>query len=507
MRRRIFACALSIGLTVLAALPATVAAAEGKGFRVGISALPVAYANPFRTLSLPFTFTLSALFDPLTFSEAETGRVLPWLAESWKQNDALTWTVTLREGVRFSDGTPLTAEAVAGTFAYLMSEAARIESVAQEVAGIAGVDPVDGLTVRFRLKRPDPLFERMLSVVPIVEPKALAKLGIDGFSRAPVGTGPFVIERWDSDRIVFKRNPYAWKPSPLTKVEMIALADSSARLQALLSGAIDFSTSIEIGDIEPLRAAGGREAPVMGAVSMTYNFVTAGRSNPFGDRRVRQAVNYAVDKKAIADVLLGGLTRPVGQPAPPQAVGYDPAIAPYPYDPAKAKALLAEAGYASGFTFTIQLIAGQTVGDTAIVQQVALDLAKVGVTMRIEPVTSQTFTKLSRGGGWTGEAFAAGYSVEPTMDGLRSMRQFSCLNPNPWYCDRAVQAEIETAQNATDLATRERLTRAVMQRYHEEAPVLYLYEQLRLFGLGPRVKDFRVSGPRLRLSDITLKDE
>jgi peptide/nickel transport system substrate-binding protein len=103
------------------------------------------------------------------------------------------------------------------------------------------------------------------------------------------------------------------------------------------------------------------------------------------------------------------------------------------------------------------------------------------------------------------DAFAAGYGSEPNLDGLRGMRQFSCLNPAPWYCDRALQAEVDTALAATDLGTREQLTRAVMRRYREEAPSLYLYEQLRLFGLGPRVKEFAVSGPRLRFDKISLK--
>lgn len=503
-RPLIAALAVVFGLAAAGSKPAR---AEEPGLRLALPSLPVAYANPFRTLALPFTFTFSALFDPLTLSEPETGRIIPWLATAWVQEDPLTWAVTLRDGVKFSDGTAMTAESVVGTFAYLQSEAARIESVTPEVSGVERIEARDARTVVFRLKRPDPLFDRVLSIVPIVEPGALMRLGIDGFARAPVGTGPFALVRWDSDRIIFEPNPHAWNPSPVQQMEMIALADSSSRLQALLSGAVDYSTSIEIGDIEPLRRIGGREMPVMGAVSMTYNFITAGRpASPFADKRVRQAMNYAVNKEAITEVLLGGLTKPVSQPASPQAFGYEPALSPYPYDPAKAKALLAEAGYAIGFTFTIQLIAGQTVGDTAVVQQVAADLAQIGVTMRIEPVTAPTFTRLSRSGEWTGDAFAAGYGAEPNLDGLRGMRQFSCLNANAWYCDRAVQAEVDAALATTDLAARETLTRAVMRRYHDEAPSLYLYEQLRLFGLGPRVKEFAVSGPRLRFDKISLKE-
>jgi peptide/nickel transport system substrate-binding protein len=505
LRRRVLTALLAGVLAALAAFAAPQARSEETGLRLGMASLPVAYANPFRTLALPFTFTLSALFEPLTLAEPETGRILPWLAVSWTQEDARTWAVRLREGVRFSDGTPMSAASVVGTFAYLKSEAAQIETLAQEVTAIETVEARDGQTVIFRLKQPDPLFDRVLSVVPIVEPGALARLGIDGFARAPVGTGPFLVERWDQDRIVMKPNPHAWNPSPIPRLEMIALADSSARLQGLLSGAIDFSTSIEIDDIAPLREVGGQALPVMGAVSMTYNFVTAGRpDSPFADKRVRQAMNYGVNKQAITSILLGGLSKPVGQPASPQAFGHDPTIAPYPHDPAKAKALLAQAGYSGGFTFTLQLIAGQTVGDTAIVQQVAADLAAIGVTMRIEPATAQSYTRMARSGEWSGDAFAAGYGVEPTLDGLRGMRQFSCLNPSPWYCDRAVQAEIDRALAETDLEKRATLTAAVMRRYHEEAPSLYLYEQLRLFGLGPRIESFAVSGPRLRFDKIRL---
>jgi peptide/nickel transport system substrate-binding protein len=488
--------------------PGVAAPAADSKLRIAVPTLPLYMGNPFRASQAPATFTYSAIFDSLTVIDVRNGRLEPWLSTGWENVDPLTWRFELRKGVKFSDGRDFDADAVVFAFDYIKSDAAQADLLYAEFTHVEKAAALDAYTVEIKLKSPDLLFPRSMALLPIVHPEVFQRLGPDGFARAPVGTGPYRVVAWGNDRVVFEANPHAWITPPAQRLELVQSQDSTARMQGVLSGSLDVSTAVEPADVPALRSIGGTtvQTPLAGVFGLMVQ-QTNPAPNPFKDVRVRQALNYAVDKQTIIDVLLGGVTKASGQPAPRGSLGHDPTIPPYPYDPAKAKALLKQAGYENGFAFTLETSVGVAMADAAVYQQIGLDLARVGITMNITPIPLTQFGRNYRSGDWKGEAFVVVYNADPTLDGLRSMRAHSCLYAPGWFCDPAIMPTIEAAFAAPDIETREKLTREIMRFYHEQAASLFLYEAARIMGVGPRLKSFDATSTRIRWDRVALKDE
>lgn len=473
--------------------------------RIGVPSLPAALGHPYKTNVAPGTYSLSAIYDALTITDARDGTVKPWLATSWEQTSPAVWRFTLRDDVKFSNGEKFTADSVVFSLNYLKSDAAKTDIVAGEFGNVVSARALDATTVEFTLAQADLTFPRAVALLVIVEPKAWAA-GLESFLKNPVATGPYVLAGNEANRWVLKPNPHGWVKPPADRVEILALPDATARVQALQSGVVDAISVMEPADISTIENFGGRKlvVPVAGVYNIAF-LLTREAPSPLKDKRVRQAINLAVDKQAITQVLLQGITEPAGQPAPLGTLGYDPSITPYPFDPAQARALLAQAGYAAGFSFTLETAVGSGMADAAVFQQIAIDLAKVGITMNITPITGQQFLRNYQSGQWKGDAFVLNYHAEPTLDGLRVMRFHSCIHTTPWFCDRAVQPLIDSAFAESNEAAREEKTRAVMRYYHDTAASLYLYGVVRLMGLGPRVESFDASSFRLRWDRIRVQ--
>jgi peptide/nickel transport system substrate-binding protein len=209
------------------------------------------------------------------------------------------------------------------------------------------------------------------------------------------------------------------------------------------------------------------------------------------DVRVRQALNYAVDKQAIIDVLLGGTTTPATQPAVPQSFGRMDGLEPYPFDPDRARALLADAGHAEGFDLLLSFPAGTMAGDDAFYQQIAADLRRVGVRVTIEPSTyAQHITRI-RTGGWPGQAFGMDFNNMPALDSLWAMRVHSCLWSAPWHCRPEWVPLMTAAETAVSVDERLRLTQELARKFHDEPSGIYLWEMPGIDGAGPRVRTIR----------------
>jgi peptide/nickel transport system substrate-binding protein len=338
----------------------------------------------------------------------------------------------------------------------------------------------------------------------IVEPGAWAKLGREGFGRQPVGTGPFQVQQWRPAGASLTAFKGSWRAPKVDALEVLTIPDATSRIQALLSGRVDLAMILGPDNTEIIENAGHKMLvyPLGGVVGLA--FIATKEQSPVVDVRVRQALNYGVDKQRIVSALLGGAGRPSGQPATAFSFGYNPAIAPYPYDPAKAKSLLAEAGYAKGLALMLEAVPGTIAADSQVFEQVAADLAKIGVTLTIRITTFPTFSTHYRQGGWDGDAFGMYYNSDPTLDPLRGIKGHSCLSLHPWYCDQAITPTQQAALNASDVATRTKLTRDVMARYHDQAASLFLYEVTGFMGLASRVKNFRIANNFMYLHEVTL---
>ncbi len=480
-----------------AALPSAVqgsAAADAQPtLRIGVTEFPTSLGDPFRGNGRPGTFLWYALFDGLTQLD-EAGQLTPSLATRWQRTDDRTWRFFLRPGVRFSDGSDFDAGSVISVVDWLRTPQGRRSIIGNELRGVIGARAVDRLTVDIETARPDPILpNRMISVL-MVEPRSWKRLGPEGFAQRPVGTGPFELVRWaPAERRLYARaNPYGWRVNPHRNVVFVELPDASVRTQALLSRDVDI-TPIEIEELDRLEARGipYKHAPAM-AVSSVAFVTEGGRNSPLKDVRVRRALNYAVDKEAIARHLLRGLVRPSGQPATSVTFGFDPQLAPYPYDPARARRLLAEAGYPRGFALLVEIKINAFSADSLIFQSVAHYLRQVGVTTTLRSITFPEYLSKLLRNAWSGDAYGAAWNNAPWNDVTRPMETFSCLRPNPFFCDPALAAGVRDASALLDTAARQAALQRMARAYQEAAPALFLVEQVDFYGYRPGLSNVRI---------------
>jgi peptide/nickel transport system substrate-binding protein len=342
------------------------------------------------------------IFDKLVQMDADS-RMIPGLATSWKAVDPTTWEFKLRKGVRFHDGSELTAEDVA----YSIDRVAQIPNspgpfVAYTKA-IVGKQIVDPYTIRFKTAAPHPLMPNDLSTIYIVSKKVATGLSTEDFNtgKATVGSGRFKFVRYvNGDRVELARNDAYWgeKP-PYEKVTFRIVKNEASRVAALLSGDVDAIEQPPIADLPRLKA--DPKFTVTSKIShrvIYFNFDHLDRvspfvsardgkplaKNPFLDLRVRKAVSKAINRQAIAERVMEGQATPAGQLVSEKLFGNVPGMKAEPYDPEGARKLLAEAGYPDGFNLTIHGPAGRYVNDEKIVQAVAQMLTRVGIVSKVE---------------------------------------------------------------------------------------------------------------------------
>lgn len=496
MTRRRLALSWLRALAVTAPLLSLPAGATPRSdtLRYGITVVPPTFGNPYGGNGTPGTFYWYALFDALTRLDA-SGRLAGALATQWQAVSPTEWRFRLREGVRFSNGRPLDAAAVAATFAWLRGEEGRRTVIGNELRNVVRVEPVGALELRILTQVPDATLPSRLASAMIVEPSEWARLGPAGFAKAPVGTGPFVVDSWGErdKRAVFLANRGSWRAPRLERLEFVAMPDNAVRLQALVAGEIDL-TDAAVDDLPYLRARGltAVHAPAMQVMSIALITERDGPT-PLQDPRVRRALNHAVDRQAIADRLLGGLGRPAGQPATPVTVGHDPAIAPYSFDPALARRLLAEAGYASGFELDVDIVVTSAGGDGAIYQVVEQNLADVGVRATLRARTFGDWLRSYLSGNWTADAFGLSWNSAPYNDVTRPMEYFSCRKRNPFFCDPELAARLERANREFDPARRAAMLRQLSRDYHDAAPAIFIVETVDVFGMNRALRGFSIA--------------
>jgi peptide/nickel transport system substrate-binding protein len=310
-----------------------------------------------------------------------TKEVTPGLAESWEvSDDQLTYTFTLREGATFSDGTPVLASDVVFSLEAKRSEEA-IGARRNEMAPVDTITALDDRTVEVVLSTPS---IRWLLLMAEIGGAVFAESSYPDIALNPIGSGPFMIDQWISgDRITLVPNPHWNGEGPyLSRVDMLFIDDLTASINALLSGQIDAIWNLrgQRERIPELEAAGFivEVTATQQLAPVVFN-VTA---EPFTDIRVRQAVAHAIDKQGIIDAFDGGFADVVHTWASPNDPWFDPSFEPYPYDPDRARELLAEAGYPDGLTFELSVISNNPSGD--IGELVALMLSQVGITAELK---------------------------------------------------------------------------------------------------------------------------
>jgi 4-phytase/acid phosphatase/peptide/nickel transport system substrate-binding protein len=391
-RRRAYALVLAVAAAGLAAGPA-LAQKQGGTLTVGME-LDISGFDPLKVGVFDTAALIAArlIFDTLTVLD-DKGEPQPKLARSWSHSDDFkTWTFELRPGVRFHDGTPYNAQAVAWNYARQKDPNNNCRC-AFYIAGINSVEAKDELTVVFHLREPAVNVPALLSIPTansVVQSPAAIEARGDDYNRHPMGTGPFVLKSWAAgDRMVLERNPDYWdKGRPyLDRIVLRPLPDSQSRFASLLAGESDVVYADEYEADAIARARGNAALKVheyvgTGASVAAFNTEVA----PFDDVRVRRALVMALDRKKMSQVLTNGLARPATNPYGDGSWVKCKDDGALPFDPDKARALIKDYGKPVEFKMLVTATPrGRAVGQ--VMQQL---WKQVGAKMEIEQVDQAT---------------------------------------------------------------------------------------------------------------------
>ncbi len=462
--------------------------------RMAVVNLPSSFGDPFRAVGIPGDFVWRQIFDSLTES-GEDGRIAPLLARRWENPSPCTWRFELREGVRFSNGRSFNAEAAGRVLRWLMSAEGQATVAGSELRGLLSVEAPGSHTLVVTTKTPDPILPNRLAVVMMIDPQAFSELGRQGFSRQPVGTGSYIVEDWQNRNgaLLLTPNPHAWRPPRTPQVEVYPLRDHASRFQAALSGQLDIAMSLRPEQLQAFAERGFTTHidSLRQITSLAFD-VTGHADTPIGDVRVRQALNHAVNRKALSDDIMAGFAPPASQGSSPGVFGHNRALKPYPFDPQKARALLAAAGYPQGFSMEVQVVTGTYSNDLEVFAKVQQDLAAVGVTATFRATLFSDWIRQYVQGAWRSEAFSIGWNTAPHNDALRPMEYFSCLKNRPFFCDESLNEPLAAAAREMDPARREAMLQDLAIEYRNRAPSLLLLQYGHIWVVSREVRGFRL---------------
>jgi glutathione transport system substrate-binding protein len=312
-------------------------------------------------------------------------KMIPALAETWEANAAATeFTFHLRKGVVFHDGTAFDAAAVKANIERVMNPDNKL-SRRSLVSMVKTVEVIDPATVKIVLAEPFGAFLNNMAHPGtfMISPAALAKYGPD-IRTNPVGTGPFKFVSYRTDTIKAEKNPSYWRAG-FPKVDTVtwtAVPEAGARFAKLKTGEAQFVYTLPPELVKTAEADPNITVIIAPSIVARYLAMHNGKK-PFNDLRVRQALNYAIDKNAYAKVVFSGYAEPLDAPIPPN-LAFHVTQGPWPYDPAKAKALLAEAGYPNGFE--TEIWGGVATLPRRGMEFIQQQLAQVGVKVTVVPM-------------------------------------------------------------------------------------------------------------------------
>lgn len=438
---------------------------------------PVLALDPALVTDIESARVATQVFESLVRYRQRTMEIEPALATRWSvSDDGRSWTFHLRRGVHFHDGTPLDADAVVFSFERQRdpNHPFHFQSFPywrNSFRNIVETSKVDEYTVLIKLRRPFAPFLSNLSMFPasIVSPTAIRRYGRDA-SRHPVGTGPFRFVGWERGaRVILERNPDYWeRPPEIERLVFRVVRDARQRLEGLQSAAFDVVHGLAPED-RPLVGMHPqlREQRVSGN-NVAYLAMNNSRP-PFDDPRVRRAFNYAIDRQLVVKLAYQGLAVAARGPLPPRVWSYEPAVARYAHDPAKAKRMLREAGY--DFSRTLRLyvmsIARPYLPSPPLVaRMIARDLARLGIKVDLVIRPHGEHLRALRAGehdlalhGWSGDNADPDNFLYVLLDSDNAERK-TATNV-AFFKDKRVHRLLTAA--------REEMKRKVRERYYREA--------------------------------------
>ncbi len=460
---------------------------------------------------------LMNLYDGLVRYKDGTLEVEPALANSWSiSDDGMTYTFELRSDVAFHDGTAVDAEAVKFNFDRMLDENHPYHDTGPFplsffFSAIENVEAVDAHTVSFTLNAPyAPFLSNMAYPTGLIaSPAAIEKSGAE-FGRNPVGTGAFKFESWKANEsVILSRNDSYWDGIAGTEAVVFRpITDGNTRVAEMLSGGIDMM--VEVPPVSLSRFSGSDFSVFEQAGPHVWFLILNAKEGPFSNKLVRQAANYAINKKAIVEDVLEGTAAIAAGPTPPAfAWAYNEELEPYPYDPDKARALLDEAGVSDAkLTFYVTQGGSGMLDPVAMGTAIQADLAAVGFDVEIQTFEWNTFL---------GE-------VNPGLEGKADMAEMAWMTNDPdtlpylalrteawpekggfnsgYYSNPKVDELLEAARSSVDQSERAMLYREMQEIVQDDAPWVFVANWKQNAVTSNRVKNFSLQPSFLLL----LKD-
>jgi len=461
------------------------------------------------------------VFEPLVTYADETTDLVPCLAESWEQSDdGLTWTFHLRPGVKFHDGTPMNAEAVVFSFERMLHEdPAHLYTMARPYRPnymmVDKVEAVDERTVRFTLKEPSAVFLANIAMFPasIVSPTAVKKRK-ESFTKEPVGTGPFRFKSWQRDQqLVLEANPDYWgEPPGVERVVFVPVSDDETRRRQLALGEIHIADNLPPAVIDAVAREPGVVTQLQPGLNVGYLTMNTEKP-PLNNRKVRQAVARAIDKKTLIEQYYAGYGRPAVNMVPYTMWGHDDALyerlVDTQYDPQEAKRLLEEAAAEAGFSLPLKLELSvmdrprpymqQPVETAAFIKDA---LRQIGIDVSVRPTPNARHFERLMGGefelgliGWTTDNNDPDNFLYTLVDQDNISdpdKPGSLGNATSRFRSDELHGLLTQAQHETDLAKRKALYHQAQELIVEEAPLVPLVHTEVRIALRDNVKGYKL---------------
>ena len=492
--------AISLMRLWAAALACCLAAtAMAQDFKLAMSSPPTSMDPHFQNITTNAN-VIEHMFEPLVMRSPD-GKLAPALAESWTNVSALVWDFKIRRGAKFSDGSPVSVDDVI----YSLDRPANIKnspaSFTQYTRSIASKRAIDAQTVRLTTSVPTPLLPDDLISIIIVSKKATEGMASDEFAggKGMVGSGPYKFVRYlRDDRIEMARNEHYNGPhkTPWATTTIRFIANPSTRLAALLAGDVQAIENVPTPDLERVRK--DPNLSLITATSQRMVFLFADwrdkspfvtdksgavlEKNPLKDLRVRRALSMAINRDAIRERVMEGLSESTENLIVPGAPGHVPSMVPVKYDPDGAKRLLAEAGYPNGFGLTVHGPNNRLINDEKIAQTVAQMFTRIGVDSKVETMPMAVYAPRGAKFEFSVALIAWGGSVDLSSP-MRAL--LACTDPAKglgvvnWakYCNPKVDELLFQADNMDPLV-RDRILREAASLLSRDVALIPLHFQV-----------------------------
>ena len=502
--------------TLIAAAMLLAAPAMAQPLRIGVPTDPSSIDPHFQDLA-PNANIAKHIFEALVATSGKS-EMEPGLATAWKLTDDPTiWELTLRQGVRFQDGTPFTAEDAAFSLRRATVVPNAPATVGRYVRGLVDITIAAPLTLRIRTPEPQPTLPNNLSNIPIVQ----ARIGMNAEPRdfnsgaLAIGTGPYRFVAWERGaQVKLAAHPGHWGGTPRwAEVSFHTLPNNGARVAALLSGDVDLITAVPTIDVARLKAdprfalwSTVANRDVFWTIDVAREqtpFATARDgspiANPFRDPKVRQAVALAVSRKLIVERVMEGLAVPATQLVPPGMAGFDPGFTLPEPDPARARALLAEAGYPNGFKLTIHTTAGRYPNDQQQAEAIAQMLSRIGIQTEVAVMPVAAFFVNARKHAFTFNLVSWGFNTgDPYLLVRETLHSTGAENYGS-YANTLVDAALDQARTETDPTRRGNQIAEAQRRAMAEGAYLPTHYQVNLsasrkaLALAPRMDEMTLA--------------